>query len=96
MIHRRDILYTITCLALFGLLLVVVFGDNGWLELSRMRATHARLIRENENLVRLNLQTVRTIDRLQNDPKYIENIARRELGMIRGDELVFIFRSDQK
>jgi cell division protein FtsB len=35
----------------------------------------------------------RSVDRLQNDPYYIENIARRELGMVRSDELIFKFKT---
>jgi cell division protein FtsB len=35
----------------------------------------------------------RSVDRLQNDPAFVENIARQELGMIRSDELIFKFKN---
>jgi len=38
----------------------------------------------------------RTIDRLQNDPAFLENVARQELGMIRSDELIFKFKSNTR
>jgi cell division protein FtsB len=31
------------------------------------------------------------IDRLANDPAFVESVARRELGMVRPDELIFKF-----
>jgi cell division protein FtsB len=51
------------------------------------------LCSDNAALSRENLQLYRTIDRLQNDPSYVENVARREMGMIRADELIFQFQT---
>ena len=96
MSNPRKILYAAVAAAMFGLLLVVVFSDNGWLELRRMRATHARLLQENERLNLDNRRMYRSIERMQNDPEFMENVARRELGMIRGDELIFTFKRDTK
>jgi cell division protein FtsB len=92
MSRPRKILFGLVAAAMFGLLLVVVFGDKGWLEMHRMRATHTRLLQENERLTQENLRMYRSIERMQNDPEFIENVARRELGMIRGDELIFTFK----
>jgi cell division protein FtsB len=76
------------------LLLVIILGDNGVVELDRLRETRRTLIEENAALTRENLHLYRTIDRLQNDPTFVENVARRELGMIRPDELIFQFKSE--
>jgi cell division protein FtsB len=46
------------------------------------------LVEKNEQLTRENLSLSVEIDRLENDLKYIENIARQELGMIAEDELI--------
>jgi cell division protein FtsB len=96
MFHRQKIVFLIVGIALFGLMLVVVFGDHGWLELRHMRAAHARLLQDNERLARDNMRLYRNIDRMQNDSEFIESVARRELGMIRKDELVFKFKSGPK
>jgi cell division protein FtsB len=96
MFQRQKIVFMIVGIALFGLMLVVVFGDHGWLELRHMRAEQARLIQDNERLNRENLRLYRNIDRIKKDPEFIENAARRELGMIRKDELIFKFRSGPK
>ncbi len=74
------------------LLLVLVFGDNGLLELRHRRATYADLLRANDRLTQANVRLSRTIDRLQHDPAFVEALARRELGMIRADELIFQFQ----
>ena len=78
---------------MFNLLLVVLFGDNGRVELRRLRQTHQRLIERNAALTRENLKMYRSIDRLQGDSEFVENIARHELGMIRSNELIFKFKS---
>jgi len=96
MSKRRKILFAIVGTAMCGLLLVVVFGDNGWLELRRMRATHAGLIQENNRLMFENQRMYRSIERMQSDPEFIEDVARRELGMIRRDELIFTFKKASK
>ena len=36
-----------------------------------------------------NLSLYREIDRLKHDPKYIEDVVRRELGLIGKDEVIF-------
>jgi cell division protein FtsB len=82
--------------AMFNLLLVVFFGDNGLIELKRLQRRHAALVQENEGLNQENARMYSSIDRLKNDPDYIENIARQELGMIRSDELIFKFKDDSK
>ena len=90
--QRQKIILAIVFFAMFNLLLVVLFGDNGWLELRRLDQTHRNLVKANHLLTRENLKMYRSIDRLQTDSAYIENIARQELGMIRSDELIFKFK----
>lgn len=92
--YRQKIILVIVAIAMCHLLLVVLFGDNGLLELNRKHDTYQRLLEENGRMTRENLKMYRTIDRLENDPAFIESIARQELGMVRPDELIFKFKSD--
>jgi cell division protein FtsB len=92
-IRRPKIILFAAATALAIFLLVIIVGDNGLVELYRLRATHQALCSDNAGLSRENLQLYRTIDRLQNDPAYVENVARRELGMIRADEVIFQFKT---
>jgi cell division protein FtsB len=91
--QRQKIMLTVTIIAMFGFLLVVLFGDNGLFELNRLQYTRQSLLKDNAQTTQKNLQMYRSVDRLQNDPNYIENIARRELGMVRSDELIFKFKT---
>jgi cell division protein FtsB len=93
---RRKITLGLVFSAMFVLLLVVIFGDNGWVELKRLQDTHMALIKDNAMLTRENSKMYDIVDRLQNDPDYIENIARQELGMIRPDEVIFKFNHETK
>jgi cell division protein FtsB len=79
-------------LAAFGLvfiLLMGVFGEWGLLDLIDQRREKARLIAMNTQLANENQEIKRKIHRLKYDRKYIENIARRELGVV-GDREVII------
>jgi cell division protein FtsB len=82
--------------AMIALLLVVIFGDKGWLELRQLQNTRMALVRGNALLTKENSQMFAIVDRLQNDSTYIENIARQELGMIRPDEVIFKFSHKAK
>ncbi len=93
MSRRRKFLFSIITVAMFGFLGAALFGDNGLKELRRLRRAQQQLIAENSILARDNLQLCRTIDRLQNDPRFVENVARQELGMVRENELIFTFSS---
>jgi len=92
--RKQKILIALVGVVMFHLILVVAFGDNGWVELQRMQTAHSELLKGNEVLTQEILHMYRTIDRLQNDPAFLENVARQELGMIRSDELIFKFRND--
>ena len=78
---------------MLGLLLFIVFGENGAVDLYRLHRQHLRLVQSNASLMHENQQMYQAIDRLQNDPTYVENVARQELGMIRADEVIFKFKA---
>ena len=87
---RLKIVVAATVLVLFNLLALIVFGDNGLVELSMLRSREALLIQQNEIMAKENIQLYRTIRRLKNDPVYIENVARNELGMVGRDDVIII------
>ena len=79
---------SVAILILFSILLLIVFAENGLVDLNSLRKERDRLIEKNESLARDNLALYNEIERLKNDNKYIENIARQELGMIGKDEVI--------
>ncbi len=88
---RRKIIVAGAVVALFNLMLLIVFGDNGLVEMHRLREKELLMAQQNETLARENVSLYRTIGRLKSDPAFIESVARNELGMIGKDDVVVIF-----
>ena len=51
-----------------------------------------RLRNLNENLVTDNKQLAEEIEKLKNDPHYIESLARRNYSMVKKGETVYVFK----
>jgi len=75
---------------MLNLLMWIVFGDNGWVELSRLKEKKRLAVEQNEILAEENVGLYRIIERLKDDPVYIESVARNELGMVGKDDVVVI------
>ena len=88
MITKQRIFVGISILLLFSLLLFIMFSESGLADLFKLKSDRDRLLQENDRLKQENLSLYRTIERLKNDPEYIESIARKELGMISKDEVI--------
>ena len=76
------------------LLLFVALAVYGWHGVVRLQQMHEQLQsleRENVALRREAERLVQVIDRLRNDPAYLERIAREERGMVRPGETVLKF-----
>jgi cell division protein FtsB len=86
----------IVILSLFSLLLFIVFGENGLADLNLQQTERDSLLKQNEELVQKNLSLYREIERLKNDPKYVEDVARQELGVIGKDEIIFKVKKKRK
>jgi len=88
MSDRQKILLSIVIVLLFSLLVFIMFSDSGLADLFKLKSERDRLFQENARLKRENLTMYRMIERLKNDPEYIESIARKELGMIKKGEVI--------
>jgi len=67
---------------------ITLIGEYGFFEWQRMLNQKEILLQKNQNIDLKNKELYRRIDRLKNDPAYIESIARQELGMIGLDEVI--------
>ena len=76
-------------LSLAGLL---VFGRNGYLDYLHLKEQKKQLSIKNQAAEDENSMLRRQARRLKDDPAYIEYIARKELGMIAGDEVIYTFK----
>lgn len=82
-----------------ALFLFIFFGDNGLRDLRMKQEARDDLIRKNQVLAEKNLGIYHQIQRLADarDLAYIENIARRELGLIKPQEIIFkLVDTDQR
>jgi cell division protein FtsB len=78
----------------FALLIFVGLGVYGWegvVRLRQMRAQLDTLERDNATLRQQAERLSQTIDRLRNDPAYLERIAREEQGLVRPGETILKF-----
>jgi cell division protein FtsB len=87
-ISKQKILIPLGIIVLFSLLMFTLFGENGLADFFRMKTQRDILLKQNDELIRENLSLYREIERLKNDPDYVENVARNELGVIGKDEVV--------
>ncbi len=91
-----NIWFVIAALAGCGLLLTAIFGGHGlmrWLQSDQNKKT---LTAELEKIEEKNARTRREIDSLIHNEKYIETIARRDLGMVKADEIIYQFPTSEK
>ncbi len=92
MSRKQKILLGIGIGIVFSLFLLIIFGHNAMLELNRLKKKRDVIIKKNKELALENNSMYNEIQRLKRDPKYIENVARRELGMVRKNEVILKFK----
>ncbi len=79
-------------LSLFLLLgLLTFFGDKGILHLLRLQKELVRIKEVNLKVEEENRKLKEEIKRLRYEKRYIEEIARRELGMVKDGEIIYQF-----
>ena len=85
---KQKIMISLCIVLLFAMLLFSLFSDKGLSDYFALKTERDRLVLENIRLKEKNDELYRTIERLRNDPEYIESVARKELGMIKEDEVI--------
>ncbi len=75
--------------AIVGLL--TIFGDRGLIRVYKLSKERDSIKNYNEKIKAENTAMKEEMELLKNDDKYIELIARKELGMIGRNELVYQF-----
>jgi cell division protein FtsL len=78
------------------LLGMALFGDKGILRAIQFNRQKASLQAELQRMEEINSALRQEIKSLRSDRRYIEEIARRELGMVKADELVYQFPAQGK
>ncbi len=76
--------------------LLIIFRDSGYIDRNRMKKILNTVSLENERLADKNVGFYRRIGRLKNDPQYVKSIAKKELGLMAGDEVILKLRKFKK
>ena len=86
-------------ISIFILALIVawlVFGERGFFDLYHKEKERLALIGRIKELERKNQDLREKIDRLRSDKEYIESVARKELGLVKDNEILYRFvRKDE-
>jgi cell division protein FtsB len=83
----------VAILAVLGSLL---FAPDGIPSLIALKRERQRLGEQAVALLEQNAALREQIERLRTDDRFVEGLARRELGLVRSDELVYRFRRPPK
>ena len=93
--HLQKRLYFIPAGCITFILFFTVFGDKGLLRIYELRQDkekiEGRLIETKSD----NEKLKREIVALSTDNRYIESIARKDLGLVRGNEVIYQFPPDK-
>jgi len=85
---KKNIMLVLAIMTIFLMLLFIVFGENGITDLYHLKIEKDNLSKKNDELKKENVSFYREIERLKHDPRYVEDVARKELGVIGKDELI--------
>ena len=77
------------------MLLFIVFGENGLTDLYKLKMEKDNLSKKSDELKKKNISLYREIERLKNDPGYVEDVARKELGVIGKDEVIIKVKKER-
>jgi cell division protein FtsB len=84
---------------LIGLILFVwyftLFGEKGVIKILQLRRERDRILADVTRIQEENKMLQEEIRRLREDPRYIESVARKDLGLIKENEILFIFENQK-
>ncbi|MEK7841998.1 MAG: septum formation initiator family protein [Deltaproteobacteria bacterium] len=90
--RRKKKIYFIPLLIVIAIIsLLTIFGDRGLVRIYKLSKERDSIKTYNEKIKEENTAMRDEIKRLKTDDKYIETIARKELGMVGKNELVYQF-----
>jgi len=91
----------VTNIILFSFVVILLlawlsFGRHGFITLYKMQKEKERCLAIVENFKEKNRLLAAEIRRLKEDNKYLESVAREQLGMVKENEIVFRFKKESK
>ena len=89
--RRKNIYFSPLLIVISIIALLTIFGDRGLIRIYKLSKERDSIKTYNEQIREENAAMKDEIHRLKTDDKYIEIIARKELGMVGKNELVYQF-----
>ncbi len=72
------------------IIIFTIVGEKGLVDVIRLKKEKERIVLKKKVLEAENMELSRRVELLKEDTSYIEEVARRELGMIGKDETLYI------
>jgi len=94
--EKQQLSYVGLFLGLLLLLWIVFAPNRGIVALYKAKKEIMMLEEENKRLAGENKVLQEEINRLQDDPAYLEEKARKEYGMLKENEVLYIFKKKEK
>lgn len=89
-------MYLIPAGCIIFILFFTVFGDKGLLRIYELKQDKARIEARLTTTRGENEKMKREIVALKSDRRYLESIARRDLGLVRSNEVIYQFPQEKK
>jgi len=86
---KKILLLILSLLLILGFL--TLFGDKGVVHLLRLQKELTRIREANRKIEEENQKLKEEVRRLRHEKRYIEEIARRELGLVKEGEIIYQF-----
>lgn len=96
--NGRNILkFSLLALLFLGLVVAWLgFGERGFIHLYRMDRERQTYLEKINKLERENRELLDEIQRLRSDREYVENLGRREMGLVKEDEIMYRFEAKKE
>jgi cell division protein FtsB/cell division protein DivIC len=94
MSKKRILILVLFLFLIFGFF--TFFGDKGIIHLLRLQKEWGRIKEANVKIEEENRKLREEVKRLQYEKRYIEEIARKELGMVKEGEVIYQFESPKE
>ena len=91
---KEKIQFLLLIFSIFLIAYWTIFGDNGILKLKKIEQESEKVKAASEKIKSENERLKKEIKLLQDDRKYVEKVAREELGMTSKDEIIFKKKHD--
>jgi len=73
----------------------LLFGDRGFIHLQKLEKEKQVYLEKIDLLEKANQELMNEINKFRNDKEYKESLVKRNLGMIKENETIYMFRDDE-